>query len=231
MNQELEHENQKLALSQIPTFGQISPKEVIVSNNLSCARQVLELAEQKAKEIIALTEVRSKQLLENAYNQGFIEGQNQATSELLSAEEIRKALIRSSKDDLLEIITEITKNVVGEITDKDIQSIRQQILKAVDQAVFSKSVQIYIHPDDLLKLNKSISSDNYNPGQPNRIKYISTEKMPQGIVKIKSDLCELNTSPTLYLDNLIYQLEKSNLLESAINNFINKACDACDIKI
>lgn len=231
MNHELEHKNQNIAFSQTPTFGQVYPDESIVSNNLSSSRQVLELAEQKAKEIISLAQVESKRLLQDAYNQGFLEGQNQATYELLSAEQIRKALIRSSKGDLLEIVTEITRNVVGEITEKDIQSLKQQILKAVEQAVFSKSVQIYIHPDDLLKLGEAISFDNSNQRESNRIKYISTEKMPQGVVKIKSDLCELNTSPTLYLDNLIDQLQKSNLLETAIINFVNKACDACDIKI
>jgi flagellar biosynthesis/type III secretory pathway protein FliH len=222
---------ENLTKASIPTFGQVTIENNNEANRLNSAREILNLAEKQAREIIASAEHKSTQIQENAYNQGFLEGQIQASSELFSAENIRQSLIQSSKDDLLEIISEIARSVVGEITDHNIEALKQQILKAINQAVFSKSIKIYINPADLKKLEQELRSDEGNQNQLNKIKLIALDEMPKGIVKIKSDFCEIETSPTLYLDNLINQLQKSSLLEVAINKFINKACDACDIKI
>ncbi|MCP5468470.1 MAG: hypothetical protein H7A32_04295 [Deltaproteobacteria bacterium] len=117
------------------------------------AREDARKIRQEAREVLAKIQEESNKAKKAAYELGFAEGQAAGTEMLIKVKELRQKLFEDNEREILKLIFEIAKKIIGREFRENDKAILNVIRLALSDAIGDKII-IRLNPQDYKKIKK-----------------------------------------------------------------------------
>jgi type III secretion system HrpE/YscL family protein len=109
---------------------------------------------QEARDILEKVQQEMEQAKRQGYDQGYQEGIQQAVEMLVRVKELRQKLFTDNEAEMLRLVFEIAKKIIGREFSKDDKAIMNVIRLAMSDAVGEK-ITVRLNPKDYEKIKKN----------------------------------------------------------------------------
>lgn len=172
------------------------------SKSIFNSRQLLANARLEAARIIADAHSQAEEFKVQTQQAVRMECEAEFAELLASAERERRRIIEQSKNELIEAVIKISREVIGEKIDKQPKTIVARVERAITQLNLKSAVGLLLHPEDLAKVGKEVSQLGVSAA--------ADSSLERGEALIVTDAERIVVSPRLQLKSIEQALKRGD---------------------
>jgi len=161
------------------------PADVVSS--LSISRQIIANANNQAAQLIQDAHVAVANLKDRAWEEGFSDGRRTALLGLLDLTELKKKLIKDSKESIVKLALDVAWEVIGTIQKLNPETIVIRVQRAIDQVLNASKIKIVVNPEDGRTVEENLYAVCSKLPQDCCVSMVEDENIDHGSVRLETD--------------------------------------------
>lgn len=203
------------------TFVEINPQNMAIDagtkvikreeyNSFLDHQSIIQLAENKAKEIVAQAECSKQQGYEEGYKAGLQAAQQEQSEILLKTLKECQDYLYERQEDIVDLVVKITRKLIGEMDDDT------RVLKLIEQALSkyynAHKATLHVSPSQVALVSQQLSSLRKQFPGISQLEFTEDERVEKGSCLLETPIGILNTD----LEAQLSAIESS--LRNALKN-------------